>query len=82
MRALRTALNRFTNDANLSESIAFDLVEVYSELAQVKSLIEAMGRNRRPTKKQLRSITSILVYHWPYHLRSLKRTLPKLLPSS
>jgi hypothetical protein len=37
MRAIRTPLDRFTNKANLSESIAFNLAEIFSELDEVKS---------------------------------------------
>ena len=82
MRAIRLALEEHGAERKLSESIAFDLAEIRSELDQVKSLIDAVSDKKGSAMEPLLSLESTLVYHWLTHIKTLKRSLDKLLHRS
>jgi hypothetical protein len=75
MRGLKSAFGMLLADKEVAEELAFNCAEIFVEMPDIRSRLEAMIESGKASADDIRQIEAKLAVHWAYHLGEIKRLL-------
>ena len=75
IQCLKAALVNHVSNPEHASDLAFDLAELYSELDEVKKLLDGVLKTREISRDDLLKISTLIGYHWYNHINSLRKNL-------
>ena len=70
---LDRAMVRAVPDAKVRDELAFHVADVLRDFLQIESTLEKAFEGKELTREDLDGVLSLMVTHWPYHLKAIVR---------